>query len=151
MPLIHVAIVSRQVAKALLAGVKRVETRFYRRRRVPLGRISAGDVVHFKLSGGELVCSSQVIAVQELNDLNPRRMCELRRRMCRRVAATESYWRERRGARYGALIWLGQPTAPPRGLRVPRQYGNGWVVLGGRRWGGCEKGGWQTAYRWYNA
>jgi len=131
LPRTHVAIVDRHLAQALLNGTKRVETRFYRRRRrVPMGEVSVGDVVHFKLSGGGLLCSTQVSNVQYLNDLTPARLWRLWRRLRRWVAAPESYWWRCRAARYGVLIWFGRVTAPPAGLRVPRQYGNGWVVLG---------------------
>lgn len=129
---VHVAIVERGAARALLRGAKRIETRFYRQRRAPWGRIAAGDTVHFKLSGGRVIGSTPVAAVRQFADLTPATIARLRRRYGPHVNAPLRYWAARRDCRYGVLIWLGSLTAPAREMAVPRQYGGGWLVLGER-------------------
>jgi hypothetical protein len=125
----HVAIVRPGVALALLRGVKRIETRFYRQRRPPWGRISPGDLVHFKLSGGAFIGSTQVLFVKEVASLTPRAIARLRRTYGRAIHASAAYWSGRRTARYGVLTGLGLLSASPRSIAIPRQYGSGWLVL----------------------
>jgi hypothetical protein len=126
---VHLAIVERRVAQALLQGVKRIETRFYRRRQLPYGNIGPGDTVHFKLSGGGLVGTAQVFAVEELANLTPAALASLRRAYGGSVCAPARYWKSRRHCRYGVLIWLGPLASPPARLPLGRQYGNGWVMV----------------------
>jgi hypothetical protein len=125
----HVAIVSRWAAGALLTGNKRIETRFSRRKRPPFGRVRPGDTVHFKRCGGELLGSAQVSFIKELTGLTPAGINRLRRRYAAQVAAPATYWKARRKCRFVVLIWVGALRSPPRRLRVPRQYGGGWLVL----------------------
>jgi hypothetical protein len=125
----HVAIVSPWAAAALLRGYKRIETRFSRRRHAPYGRICAGDTVHFKVSGGEVIGSACAYAVKELESLTPTVLDGLRRRYAKAVCAPPAYWAARRRCRYGVLIWLSRLCPPPTRVQVPRQYGGGWVVL----------------------
>ena len=126
---IHVAIVRPAVARALLRGVKRIETRFYHQRRPPWGRISPGDMIHFKLSGGDFIGSTQVVFVKEVAFLTPGAIDRLRRTYGRAIHAPVAYWSGRRTARYGVLIGLGLLSTPPRSVAIPRQYGCGWLVL----------------------
>jgi hypothetical protein len=128
----HVAIVAGGVAEALQRGVKRIETRFYRQRRLPFGRISTGDTVHFKRCGGNVFASAQVLSVKEVSGLTPAAVDRLRRTYRVAVCASAGYWFARRRARYGVLIWLGPLRRPTIGVRVPRQYGSGWLVLHAR-------------------
>jgi hypothetical protein len=129
----HVAIVSAWAATALAQGVKRIETRFYRHRRAPYALIRAGDTVHFKLTGGFLVGSAHVVAVDQLSSLTPTRIDALRRRYGDVICAPPVYWSARRRCRYGVLIWLGTLGPSPSRLLVPRQYGGAWVVLRRKR------------------
>jgi hypothetical protein len=125
----HVAIVTRWAAAALCAGSKRVESRFFRTRRAPLGRVRLGDLVHFKLSGGPLIGTCDVHRVEEWDSLDGAAVDNLRRRHNRLVRAPVSYWRARRRCRFGILIWVSDLRPAPARLRVPRQYGDGWIIL----------------------
>ena len=129
MPREHVAIVDTRTASALIRGTKRIETRFYRQRRAPFGRIAGGDNVHFKISGVCIIGTARVTNVREFTDLSPAAMDRLQTRYRRTVLAPGRYWKARRNSRYGVLIWL-EPLHEPAGeVVVPRQYGGGWVVL----------------------
>jgi hypothetical protein len=129
MRFVHVAIVNRFVAGQLLRGCKAVESRFYRRKRPPLGRIQVGDTVYFKLSGGQVIGQATVARVRQFWNLTPAGVLDLRRRYNAAVGAPPRYWRVRRRCRYGLLVWITPLSPPPAGLNVPRQYGNGWLVL----------------------
>lgn len=131
-PRTHLAIVSAAAGQALLGGTKRVESRFGRRRRPPCGCVAKGDLIHFKISGGTLLGSSQVLATKEFTGMAPRDMDRVRRVYGRLVQAAAEYWTARRYCRHGVLIWLRPLTPPPRRLTIPRQFGNAWLVLGER-------------------
>ncbi len=131
MRLIHVAVVDRGTAGRLLRGFKRVESRFYCTRRVPFGRIRVGDTIHFKLSGGAIIGCAGVTRVRQFADLDRDAISRLRRRYNRAICAPARYWAHRRRSRYGLLIWITRLCPPLRPVEVPRQYGNGWVVLRG--------------------
>lgn len=129
-PCVHLAIVDRPTAKRLLSGQKVVETRFSRSRRAPFGRVRGGDILIFKVCGGKMLCTSAVRRVRHFDRLDSGRIEQIRRRYGRLICAPDAYWRSRRDRCYGSLMWLGRPGPPPESFRPPRQYGNGWVVLG---------------------
>jgi hypothetical protein len=125
----HVAIIDRRYLLPLLSGAKVVETRLSRTRRLPFGRVLAGDRVHFKCSGGGLIGTCNILAVQHLARMTPARVDRLRRRLGRHVVAPAAYWRRRRMCRYAVVIWLDRLERPPRLPPVPRQYGGAWIML----------------------
>lgn len=131
MAAIHVAIVDQRAARELLGGRKQVESRFARRRRLPYGRIWAGDQVYFKLSGGRVIGQWCVARVGLFENLTPEAIESLRARYNGGIRASDDYWRARRDCRYGVLIWLTAFRRRPLPLPVPRQYGAGWMVLAG--------------------
>jgi hypothetical protein len=129
---VHVAIIEPDLADPLAAGRKRIESRFARGRRLPFGRVFPGDEVYFKVAGAEIIGLTSVRRVIEFVDLNPARITAIRRRFGRSILAPPAYWRARRGCRYGVLIWLGRFTSIETTPRVPRQFGNAWLLLPGR-------------------
>ena len=50
-----------------------------------------------------------------------------------RVCASDAYWRARLNCRYGVIIWLAPLRPAPPGVRILRQYGTAWVMLGESR------------------
>lgn len=125
----HVAIVSRAVAASLISGIKRLESRFTRSRRAPVGCISPGDAIYFKVSGGCIIGLSIAERVVELGGLTPSAVRSLHRAYGGLVAAPRGYWQARRAARYAVLVWLSPLVTPHESVAVPRQYGSGWIVL----------------------
>lgn len=130
-PLVHLAIVGGDAAQQLLSGRKRVESRFLTRRCAPFACVHAGDMLHFKLCGGDLIGTSRVAAVIQYEGLTPGELYRIRRRYGRYILAPPGYWAARRHCRYAVLIWLSPLRPPPGNLRVPRQYGGAWLVLPG--------------------
>jgi len=125
----HVAIVSRIVARQLRRGVKQIESRFSVHKRPPFDRVSVGDRLHFKVSGGGVIGSAVVTRVRQFAELSPRRVLTLRRRFNAAIGASGRYWQVRRHCLYGVLIWFAPLTPPARPVHVARQYGSGWLVL----------------------
>lgn len=141
MAAIHVAIIDSYSAATLIEGRKRVESRFMRHRRIPYGYIKVGDMVYFKLTGAFIIGHCRVARVQEFCDLTPRAMEALRVQFNWAIQGPPTYWNARRCCRYGVLIWLRRFVPKPAALQIPRQYGNGWLVLDKARRAFCPIGG----------
>jgi hypothetical protein len=143
-PAIHLAIIDRRTAGCLSDGVKRIETRFSNSRRAPFGRVRPGDLVVFKISGGKVLGAAAITRVRQYDHLTPAQVAEIRRRYGPLICAPPAYWRSRRNRRYAVLIWLAR-LGPPPPLQPPRQYGNGWLVLGpAEHLGFARHKAWQT-------
>jgi hypothetical protein len=126
---VHVAIVDAATATKLASGHKRIESRLARHRRLPYGRVSKGDRIYFKVSGGNIIGLSRVRRVLHFDDLTPPDIDALRSRYNPAILASPRYWIRRRHCRYGVLIWLSSFCRRRSTFRVPRQFGNGWLLL----------------------
>lgn len=132
MPRQHVAIVTPIVAARLLSGEKTIESRLYRSRRPPFGIISPGDTIYFRSVGGLIFARSIARRVQQHTDLTPPQVAAIRRRWSLEIAAHAGYWKAKRDSRFAILIWLSRfRPASRHEVAAPRQFGSGWVTLGG--------------------
>ena len=125
----HAAIVNARHIDLLRSGVKTIEMRLYRHRRLPYNRIRVGDVVFFKPVGGRVFGSANVVRIRQYDNLTPDDVRRIRRRYNHAVCAEPQYWAERSEARFAVLIWLDQFRKARRAPSVPRQYGSGWLIL----------------------
>ncbi|MCH7873111.1 MAG: ASCH domain-containing protein [Planctomycetes bacterium] len=125
----HAAIVDGRHAELLRAGIKTIETRIYRHKRLPYGRIRVGDLIYFKLTGGEVFGSTKVVRIRQFENLTPAHVRRIRQRYNHAVCAEPAYWAAKRSARYAVLIWLQELRRTRTAPRIPRQYGNGWLIL----------------------
>jgi len=130
---IHVAIIQPRYAKALRAGDKRIEVRLTRTRQPPFGRVRRGDLILFRCCG-QWVGSARARRVRQFEQLTPADVDRLRMRYEQLVRGGPEFWRPRRWARYGVLIWLGPLRLDAAsGVRLPRQFGRSWLTLEQRR------------------
>jgi len=127
---VHVAIVDARIAALLLGGRKRIESRFARQRRLPFGRIRAGDWIYFKVAGGDIIGRCSARRVRHFDSLRPAAIDALRRAYNGFILATPAYWRDRRRCRFGTLVWLGSLVRCGSRPQVPRQHGGAWLLLG---------------------
>ncbi|MFA5797732.1 MAG: hypothetical protein WC916_06915 [Candidatus Woesearchaeota archaeon] len=56
----HLAIMHKQFLDKIIAGTKTIESRWYVTKRAPYGKITVGDVIYFKLSGGPVTTKASV-------------------------------------------------------------------------------------------
>lgn len=129
MPAVHVAIVDGEMARGLLEGGKRIESRFARQRRLPFGRVHPGDRIYFKVAGGDIIGRADARQVVLFDQLTPAAISSLRCRYNHAIRASAAYWHTRRHCRYGVLIWLRRFTRGAWPLAIPRQYGSSWLLL----------------------
>lgn len=128
-PVSHLAVLREPYVSAVIDGTKSIESRLSQTRQRPFASVAPGDRLLIKFSGGPVVAQAEVMHVRYFAALNARRLAGLRREFGRGIAAADSYWRARRGARYATLLWMRNVRELPRPVYVPRLFGSAWVVL----------------------
>jgi ASC-1-like (ASCH) protein len=124
----HLVILRRAYLNEILAGRKKVESRFTRSRRAPFGRIGVGDRLFLKLSSGPVCARAFAEKVLEFENLSTSRMKQLKRKYNGLILGSEEYWADKRGSRYGVLVWLdGVRRIEP--VRIDKRDWRAWVVL----------------------
>ena len=121
-------ILRRPYLDKILAGSKRIESRFTRSRRAPFGNISVGDRLFLKVSSGPVCARAIVKKVLEFENLSPGKLKQLKARYNSLILGGEDYWAEKRASRYGVLVWLeGVGRIEP--VRIEKRDWRAWVVL----------------------
>lgn len=71
----HVAIMKKSwgFLPKILTGEKKIESRWYKHKAAPWGRIAAGDTVYFKNAGEPVTASATVRKVFSFDDLTPKK------------------------------------------------------------------------------
>lgn len=75
----HIAIMRKSwgLTPKILAGQKKIESRWYKTRYPPWGRIKAGERVYFKDSGEPVTLKAEVEKVVQFSDLTPGKVREI--------------------------------------------------------------------------
>ncbi len=103
---IHIAILKRVYASAILAGTKTVESRLTRVAMPPYRVVEAGQRIYIKVSAGPFVAVARALEVVHLSDLTPDRVDALRRRYEKSVGGGDDYWHAKRESRFASFITL---------------------------------------------
>ncbi|MDX2146482.1 MAG: ASCH domain-containing protein [Planctomycetota bacterium] len=130
---VHVAIVHRGYLEAILAGRKRVEARLSQSRCAPFGRVTAGDVVFFKETGGTIRARAIVDRVESYASGCPGEIVRRALLHAAEIAAPRAFWERKHAARYATLVWLRdvrETTSGPDHRSAPGFTPRGaWFVL----------------------
>ncbi|MCX6814625.1 MAG: hypothetical protein NTY20_03185 [Candidatus Aenigmarchaeota archaeon] len=75
----HIAIMRKSwgLTRKILTGQKKIESRWYKARYPPWGRIKAGETIYFKDSGEPVTIKAEVGKVMQFSGLNPRKVKEI--------------------------------------------------------------------------
>jgi len=75
----HIAIMRKSwgLTREILTGQKKIESRWYKARYPPWGRIKAEETIYFKDSGEPVTIKSEVEKVMQFSGLNPRKVKEI--------------------------------------------------------------------------
>jgi ASC-1-like (ASCH) protein len=68
---------SWKLTKKILTGQKKIESRWYKTKYPPFGKIKAGDRIFFKDSGDPVIVKAEVSDVKQFSDLDQNRIKEL--------------------------------------------------------------------------
>jgi ASC-1-like (ASCH) protein len=77
--MVHVAImkVSWGLTQKILSGQKKIESRWYKSKFTPWGKINIGDIVYFKDSGKPVSIKADVEKISSFSDLTPKRVKQI--------------------------------------------------------------------------
>lgn len=127
----HLAIFKGNGGELILSGKKTVESRFSKRKDPPFGIVSTGDLVYIKPSGKDLIGQFRVQKVIFYDGLDQQDIKEIKLKYGRNIVADSEYWKNKKDAKYGTLIFIGASsqflTSP---IRVPKKDLRGWMVMG---------------------
>lgn len=75
----HVAIMKKSwgFTPKILSGQKKIESRWYKTKHSPWGKINKGDTVYFKDSGDPVSIKAEVIKVLSFSDLTPEKVKQI--------------------------------------------------------------------------
>lgn len=111
----HVAIMKKSwgLLPKILSGEKRIESRWYRTKHTPWGKIRAGDVIYFKNSGEPVAVKAKVEKVLSYSDLIPEKVHEILVKYGRdasiKPGEIDRYFRLFKDKKYCMLIFLDNP------------------------------------------
>ncbi len=108
----HVAYMNRswKLIDAIIEGKKTIETRWYKNRTIPWGRIHQGDEIYFKESGGLVRAQAKIARVEYYAQLNADSALNLFDEKWKNIAVTEDIARivreKAKNATYAIFIYL---------------------------------------------
>ena len=124
----HLVILKKPYLEAILAGRKRIESRFTKARYRPFGQVLPGDKIFLKLSSGPICAVATVAAVKNFENLTPKQIIEIKQRYNHDIGGSSEYWRSKANCRFGFLVWLdGVGAVEP--VRIHKKDWRAWVVL----------------------
>ena len=126
---VHVAILLPRYIRLILDGAKTVESRLTIQDRPPYKRVTPGDRIYFKASGGAFEATAIAAKVEYHHALTPAKVDALKRRHNSAVRGDDQYWAWKRDSRYATFIKLRDVEATDRGPALPPSQGIAWFTL----------------------
>ena len=125
---LHLAVFTEPYASLILSGDKTVESRFSCVKCAPYDRVSHGDLVLIKESGGPVIGIFKVGGVwyYEIDDSS---WGEIRERFAEAICPQgSSFWSDRSSAQYATLMKVQKPDRL-KPVTWPKRDRRGWVVI----------------------
>lgn len=124
----HLVILKKPYLDAILAGRKKIESRFTRTKRYAFGRVLRGDKLFLKESGGSVCATAVVKTVKNFENLTPRQIIKIKKQYNHYILGSNEYWQIKSNCRFGFLVWLeGVKSIEP--VRINKKDWRAWVVL----------------------
>lgn len=124
----HLVILKKPYLKVILAGRKRIESRFMRAKCGPFGQVRPGDKLFLKESAGPVCAVATVAAVKNFENLTPKRIIELKERYNHDIGGDDEYWQSKMDCRFGCLVWV-EDVRAVEPVRIRKKDWRAWVVL----------------------
>ena len=124
----HLAILKKPYLDAILAGRKKIESRFIKTKRFYFGRVSAGDKLFLKISAGPVCATATVAAVKNFENLTPKQVVKIKQKHNRYIFGSDEYWQSKSNCKYGSLVWL-KDVKPIEPVQINKKDWRAWVVL----------------------
>ena len=124
----HVAIMKKEwrLIEKILAGEKTIESRWYKARFAPWGRIRSGDVVYFKNSGEKVTAKAIVSKVLEFGNLGLPEIRKIVEKYGKAIGLRNKNVEEwAKGKRYCILVFLKNPQKLKKPFAINKSgFGN---------------------------
>jgi ASC-1-like (ASCH) protein len=124
----HLVILKKPYLDAILAGRKRIESRFSKTRRYAFRRVLPGDKLFLKVSSGPVCATATAAAVKNFENLTPRQIIEIKQRYNDYIRGSDEYWRSKMNCKFGFLVWL-KDIEPLEPVRIHKKDWRAWVIL----------------------
>ena len=111
----HLAVMKKSwsFTQKILDGEKTIESRWYKTRKAPWGRIKKNDAIYFKDSGEPVTTKAIVSGVIEFEELTPKRVKEILSKYWRGLGISNnevfSFYKRFKNKKYCILIFLNNP------------------------------------------
>jgi ASC-1-like (ASCH) protein len=124
----HLVILKKPYLDAILAGQKRIESRFTKTKQYAFGRVLSGDKLFLKVSSGPVCATAAVAAVKNFQSLTPKQITEIKQQYNLYILGSDEYWRSKSDCRYGFLVWL-KDVKSIEPVQICKKDWRAWVVL----------------------
>ena len=128
MSIFHLVILKKHYLDAILAGQKRIESRFTRTKHYAFRRVLAGDKLFLKESSGPVCATATVEAVKNFENLTPEQIAEIKQQYNHYIIGSDEYWQSKSDCRFGFLVWL-EDVKSIEPVRINKKDWRAWVVL----------------------
>jgi len=111
----HLAVMKKSwsFTQKILDGEKTIESRWYKTRRAPWGRIKKDDTIYFKNSGKPVTIKAIVSSAIEFEELTPKRVKKILSKYWGDLGISKnevsSFYKRFKNKRYCILIFLNNP------------------------------------------
>ncbi|MEJ2348005.1 MAG: ASCH domain-containing protein [Patescibacteria group bacterium] len=99
--------------KKILSGQKTIESRWYKSKYSPWGKIKRGEIVYFKNSGEPIIAKAKISKIIEFKELTPKKVKEILNKYWKKLGITKdeyaSFYRIFKDKKYCVLIFLENP------------------------------------------
>lgn len=124
---VHLAVFSQPYLDLVLAGEKKIESRFSRNRCAPFDEIRSGDIVLLKEVSGP-VCGVALANRIWFFDLDNEPIDAIRQQYGGAILANDEFWLRKEESSFATLIELTNPTSIEP-LAFDKRDRRGWVSL----------------------
>ena len=107
----HLVILKKPYLDAILAGQKRIESRFAKTKHHAIGDVLPGDKLFLKVSSGPVCAIATVATVKNFENLTSKQIIEIKKQYNHYIIGSDEYWRSKSDCRFGFLVWL-ETTEP---------------------------------------
>ena len=124
----HLVVLKKPYLDAILAGQKRIESRFTKAKHYAFGRVLPGDKLFLKESSGPVCAVAVAKTVKNFENLTPEQIAEIRQQYNHSIEGSDEYWQSKSSCRFGFLVWL-EEVKSIEPVRICKKDWRAWVVL----------------------
>jgi ASC-1-like (ASCH) protein len=125
----HLAILQQPYLDLILYGKKTIESRFSKNKSLPFNKITPGDVVLLKESGGEVLGEFLVEQVSYFESLNPISSNALLQKYQEQLCIDDTFISRKINSKYATLITIKSYLRYAKSYPFPKRDMRSWVIL----------------------